>query len=305
MSKGSRTILFGTCLVAFASSAALAQSADPAEDPTGMDPAADPPTDPGTDPAADPMTDPAATPDPMAEPAAEAPASRWPREVINRPLTLPKGLAVVGADVSTSTSNFFDPAIVNLTAGYGITDDFEIGFGSYLFSTEDAGKGSLDLGLGYKLLRGAAGGKLEVIGRATTGYSLASEGMNPLVAGLQAQYNITPKLAVLMPGTHLSVALDGDPKPITFRIPVGVGVQATNTVYVQLDTTIATLNLKDSANAVIFSDTTPLTLSGYINVMPALDVILGVSADLTPPDPIGVDDTLAVMAGARYYIGQL
>lgn len=290
MSKGSRTILFGTCLVAFASSAALAQSPDPSADPAATDPVADPAA----------TTAPEATP-----PAAEEPASRYPRSIIDRPLTYPKGLAAVGVDVVTSTSNFVDPALVKLMAGYGITDDLEIAFGRYSFITDDAGKGDIDVNLGYKLLRGAAGGKLELIGRVETGYSLATEGMKPLLVGAHVQYNVTPKIALFTPGQQLSFALDGDPKPITFSVPVGVGFQANKTVWLQLETTLATLKISNSTNRFIFSDTTPVALTGYINVMPALDVLAGVSADLTPPDPIAVDDTLMVMVGARYYIGKL
>lgn len=300
MSKGSRTILFGTCLVAFATSAALAQSPDPSADPAATDPVADPAA----------TTAPDATP-----PATEEPASRYPRSVIDRPLTFPKGLAAVGVDVSTFTANstFLDPALIRILAGYGITDDLEIGFGHYAFATSDAGKGSIDANIGYKLLRGAAGGKLEVIARAQTGYSLAAEGMNPLQLGVHAQYNVTPKFAVYTPGQQLSFGLSGAVKPITFSIPVGAAVQAAKTVWIQLDTTLANIKIKDSANAFIFADSTPLALTGIINVMPALDVLAGVSANLTPADTVvgtttvkgDIADTISLMVGARYYIGKL
>ncbi len=288
MSKGTRNVLLGTCLAVFAGGTAWAQP------------------DPSSDPGASPDPSAGAQP-PVTTPVTEEPvASRYPRSVIDRPLTFPKGLAAVGADVATSTKNFADPALIRVLAGYGITDDLEIAFGHYAFPTDDAGKGSLDIGLGYKLLRGAAGGKLEVIARAQTGYSLAAEGMNPLFLGAQAQYNATPKIAIYTPGNQLAIALSGDPKPVTFGLPVGVAYQAAKTVWLQLDTTLATLKISNAENAFIFSDVTPLAISGIFNVMPALDVIAGVfSLNLTPPDPIEVADTLGVMVGARYYIGRL
>lgn len=293
MSKGTRNVLLGTCLAVFAGGTAWAQP------------------DPSSDPGASPDPSAGAQP-PVTTPVTEEPvASRYPRSVIDRPLTFPKGLAAVGADVATSTSNFADPASIRVLAGYGITDDFEVNFGHYQFPTNDAGKGDLDIGIGYKLLRGAAGGKLELIARASTGYSLAAEQMKPLLLGVHAQYNATPKLAIYTfpgaaPGSQLSIAVAGDPKPITFGLPVGVAYQATKTVWLQLDTTLATFNISKSANSYIFDTATPVAVTGIINVLPELDLLAQVfSLNLTPPDPIKVADTMGVLVGARYYIGRL
>ncbi|MGE0546340.1 MAG: hypothetical protein AB7R00_04735 [Kofleriaceae bacterium] len=275
----------------------LAQDPPP---PTEGEP--DPST--ATDPAA---TDPAVT-DPNAMPAEEAPApsGRWPREIINRPLTLPKGLAQVGLDVMTRTAAFFDPAVLKLGVGYGITDDFELNYASYMFATDDAGKGSIDFGLGYKLLRGAAGGKLEVIGRAATGYSLAAEGLNPLQLGAHVQYNVTPKVALITPGGQLVFALAGDPKPIFFQLPVAVGFQATPELYLQVDTTLAQVKISNSENAFFGADIIPLLISAYYNAMPALDVFAQFgSFNLKVPEGASASDTLYINVGARYYIGDL
>ncbi|MGE0869979.1 MAG: hypothetical protein AB7P03_15540 [Kofleriaceae bacterium] len=262
-------------------------------------------TDPATDPAA---TDPAAT-DPNAMPAEEAPApsGRWPREVINRPLTQPKGMATVGVDVKTYTASFFDPAILKLGAGYGITDDFEISYVSYQFGTDEAGKGLIDAGIGYKILRGAAGGKLEMIARASTGYNMFIEEMNPLLVGAHVQYNVTPKVALITPGGQLSFALAGDPKPIFFQLPVAVGLQATPELYVQVDTTLASIKISNSENAFFGADVTPLALTAFYNVMPALDVFGQFGAEnLTPPEGgPSASDTMFINVGARYYIGDL
>lgn len=233
-----------------------------------------------------------------------APAPRWPREIINRVLTYPKGVAVAGLDISTSTSHFFDPATLRVLGGYGISDDLEINFAHYAFATNAAGKGSVDAGLGYKILRGAVDGKLEMIARVQTGYSLAAKGLNPLAVGTHVQYNVTPKIALITPGGQLSVALAGDVKPITFGLPVSLGFQATPELYLQLDTTLATFSISNSATTFIFADSTPLFAGAYYNVLPALDVNAGFSVNATPATG-GVGDTLAVLVGARYYIGQL
>jgi hypothetical protein len=243
----------------------------------------------------------------LAQPAEPAP-SRYPRDIISRVLTYPKGMVVAGVDVATATSNFFDPAGLRVLAGYGITDDFELNFAHYSFSTDDAGKGSIDAGLGYKLLRGAAGGKLEVIARAQTGYSLLAEDLNPLLLGVHAQYNITPTIAVITapPGTgHVSIGL-GDVNSIAVNLPVSFAVQPTPTFYVQLDTNFATLAINDDAGDSTYfgADVTPIFAAAYLNVIPAADVFAGVgSTNLTPPDGVDVGDTFYVLAGARYYGG--
>jgi hypothetical protein len=252
---------------------------------------------------------------PTLAPPADGPTpSRYPRDIISRVLTYPAGLVVVGGDVSTSTENFFDPAQLRPLVGYGITDDLEINFADFVLGTDENVRKSINANVGYKLLRGAMDGKLEVIGRVQVGYALeqkvedvvvAEAGLAPLLLGVQAQYNITPKIAVITPGQQLSIALDGEVKPITFALPVAVGIQLTPTVYAQVDTKLATLEIADAETTVIFSDTTPLALTGFLNAIPALDVFAGLTMDLTPPGDAGVGDTLGVIFGARYYIGQL
>lgn len=279
------------CLLASATSVAMAQSPDLSEAPLDADVAT------------------------ATEPSAKQPAIRYPRRIIDRPFTYPKGLAAVGFDASTLTtsSTFLSPALIRGLVGYGITDDLEIGFGRYAFATNAPGKGSIDVTIGYTLLRGAAGGKVDVIGRVQTGYNLAREGMSPLQIGAQAGYLITPSFAVFSPGLMLSFALSGETKPITLSVPMSAGVQATETVWIELGAVLADLSISKSSNTFILADSTPLTLSGYLTIVPALDAILSVTANLTPPAVTvgattmspGIADTIELMVGARYYIGRL
>ncbi|MFN0246986.1 MAG: hypothetical protein ACKV2T_08750 [Kofleriaceae bacterium] len=298
MKTASRLLIASLASLGFAGTA-LAQDATA---PTEPDPNAPPP-----DGA---VTDPNAMPDPNA-PAAGS--TRWPRAVIARPLTLPAGVFAVGADVVNFTESFFDPAIIRVFVGYGITDDIELAFAHYAFPTSDVGKGDILAQVGVKLARGAMGGKLEAIARAQIGYDLAasvdlmtgetSGAVAPLGLGVHVQYNVTDKISLVTPGNQLTVGLD--PFTMALNIPVGVGFQATPELYVQLDTSLATINIKDSATAVIFADATPLAVTATYNVMPALDVLAGLALDLTPADPLGVGDTFAILLGARYYGGKL
>ncbi|HSK04159.1 MAG TPA: hypothetical protein VK932_23055 [Kofleriaceae bacterium] len=278
---------------------------------------------PGTAFAQDGETEEAAEGEPEAEgtpedagrePADDAPAAggRWPRAVIARPLTLPKGLAQLGADLGAN--NDFSALGMNLVAGYGISDDLEATL-FYGFALKDFEiKGNLDVDVGYKLLRGAAGGKLEVIGRARLGYSVVGEDLNPLRLGAHVQYNVTDKIALITPGQQLVIGLaesEGGGTPMFLQLPVAVGFQATPELYLQLDTTLAQIEISDSGNAFFGADTTPIAVTAVYNAMPALDVIASIGLDLTPPDTvapapeIGVGDTLTFLVGARYYLGDL
>lgn len=261
-------------------------------------------------------------PDPTASPAPEpvaAATGRWPRAVFARPLTLPEGLAQVGGDIVAT--NAFDGFGLNLVGGYGISDDLEV-TGFYLFSLDDFnGKGNLDVDVGYKLARGAAGGKLEVIGRGRVGYDIGGESANPLRLGAHVQYSLTDKIALITPGQQLSIALEATPevmgvggaREIFLQLPVAVGYQATPELYLQLDTTLAKIKIADSANELFGADSTPIALTGVYNAMPALDVIGSFAFNLNAPaddgnpmtDEPGVGDSVTVTVGARYYLGDL
>jgi hypothetical protein len=237
---------------------------------------------------------------------ADAPvAARYPRSVIARPLTLPAGVFQVGDDMAANKD--FSILATNLVAGYGINDKLEATL-YYAFALKEfEAKGNLDVNVGYAVVRGAMGGKLEAIARVQAGYSPLAEGMRPLAAGVQVQYNVSDKLCLITPGGQFQMALEEDAamaKPITFGLPVAVGFQATPEAYVQLDTQLATFKIADSANAFIFADTTPLKVTAIYNVMPAVDVSAAVGLDVTPPAG-GAGDTLAFLLGVRYYGGDI
>ena len=233
------------------------------------------------------------------------PAPRYPRAVIARPLTLPANLAVLGADASANHdfSTMGGAPIV----GYGITDDLEVQV-PYAFATKELElKGSLNVDVGYKLLRGAVDGKLEAIARVRGGYNLLGSAATPLMVGVHVQYNITDTLAVISgtPGSQqlrISLAKDAEmARPIDLSLPIGVGYQATNELYLQLDTRLVQLDLSDSANVVIGADATPVALTVVYNALPALDVQAVLATDLSNTP----GDALTFLVGARYYAGKL
>ena len=242
----------------------------------------------------------------------EAPAAggRWPRANIARPLTLPKGLINAGAAITAN--NDFSVLGLGLNGGYGVSDDLEVRLTYGLTLKDFEAKGPLGIEAGYKVLRGSMGGKLEVIGRVGTGYNLLAEGLSPLYAGAQAQYNVSDKLAVFTPGRQLNISLEeatiGVPpatatvRPIFLSLPVGAGYQATPELWAQVDTNIANIEIADYTTGFIFADFIPLNLSVIYNLKPALDITASIGfTDLKN----NAGDNLNFSIGARYYIGAL
>jgi hypothetical protein len=225
--------------------------------------------------------------------------------VFARTLTLPSGIAMLGADMGANHD--FSALGAAPIVGYGITDDFEIQVPYAFAAKELEAKGSLNLDAGYKLLRGAAGGKLEAIARIRGGYDLLAEAATPLMIGVHVQYSVTDKLALISgtPGAQqLRIGLAEDAtmvRPIDFSLPFAVGYQVTPALYLQLDTKLAQFDIKDSANVFIGADATPVLLTAVYNVVPALDVQAAVGTDFSN-EP---GDTLTFLLGARYYAGRL
>jgi len=82
---------------------------------------------------------------------------------------------------------------------------------------------------------------------------------------------------------------------VVFSLPLGIGVQASDTIYLQLDTKLV------SDTTLIVRDAVPATLTVLCNVVPALDVQAALGTDLmTAPG-----DNLAFLVGARFYPGLL
>ena len=211
---------------------------------------------------------------------------------------------MIGADALANKD--FSAMYAAPIVGFGITDKLEVQV-PYTFATRELeAKGNLGIDVGYVVLRGALGGKFEAIARVRGGYNTLDSDPLPLQIGLHAQYNFTPKIAVIsgIPGSQqLSIALAEDADmatPVTFGLPIGVGVQPTEEFYLQVDTKLATFNISDSANTFIGADSTPASLTAVYNVIPALDVQAAIGTDLN-----AASDTLAFLLGARYYAGDL
>lgn len=216
---------------------------------------------------------------PKVKKAPEAPATSWPVEIINRPLTLPKGAWSAGLGVSAN--NDFSAVGVDATGlwglSYGISDALSVGIG-YGLSVEPSsdGKGPMAFNVGYTYF---SGDKLSLTATGSTGYDFASESMSGLSLGTYVWYNITPVITLISPGGQLSVGLE-DPNEISFSMPVSIGYQATKNVFATFDTNLLpNVGVKDSDTMVIGADTLPVGVTGYYSPSNQIDIGLSVSTD--------------------------
>jgi hypothetical protein len=244
----------------------------------------------------------------------------WPKEIIDRPLTVLAGKLGAEADlyiahasvtIAGMTSSATSEGLF-LGAGYGISDKLEVG-GSYAFALNEFEiKGPLTLYGNFnltndgKLAVGAGAGLvLDFAGTDVTDGSSQTD--VAIEAGLGVRFKLAPKFALFtgnpwapgLLGNHLHLGLSGDESK-TFAIPVGFALQATPELFAYVSTNIATILLSDPGmgdRAVLISDITPLTIGAWFNLNKNLDV----GGSLNFFDVQNAGDLWAITVGARYF----
>ncbi|HEY0255766.1 MAG TPA: hypothetical protein VGC41_29760, partial [Kofleriaceae bacterium] len=243
----------------------------------------------------------------------------WSDELIQRPLTMPKGKTGIYAELAfdhfSSDAGSETTELLGAGVAYGIDDKLEIGASYAIALHEFEGKGPLTLYGDYSLynkgpLTVAVNvdllidflGSVDV--NLATGETSSSTDL-ALEAGLGVRYRINDKIALftgnpIAPeavGKHLHIGLNHS-GPVSFDIPVGIGVQPTPQFYASAATNIAHLGFSNDSNAVIFSDFFDLELRAFYVVNKNVDV----GAFLTLPDLVNAQfDVVEFGIGAAYY----
>lgn len=219
----------------------------------------------------------------------------WPIEIIKRPPTLPSGMLRLQLDASL---RFFErgggmmmqsetETDIGLAvgAGYGITNDFEIGAAYGFIADEGDLEGQLSVYGEYKFLDGT----VDVAGTGGLVYDLASES-GALLLGAEVQFEIGDRFAIYTPGYQLAIGIfnDGD-TPISLALPVGIRVQFTPQIFGFAQTTVATIGIKDSGDSSLLDDVS-LLVGAFYSVSNKLD--LGAALSIPESDDIGFVFTL-------------
>jgi hypothetical protein len=193
-----------------------------------------------------------------------------PQEIIMRPLTTPGGQITAAGDFGILIAP--DPIGTAMGLGlggfYGVNEQLEVG-ASYGFSLKEfEAKGDLNVTAAFSILEG----NLAVAADAGFGYSLLAEGLEPLTAGAEVRFRLNDQLAVYSPGHQLRIALEGDPKPITLGLPVGVGYQASPQLFAFVATEVANISISNSSTVVFGADYIPLTAGAFFSPSNTMDL---------------------------------
>jgi hypothetical protein len=192
-----------------------------------------------------------------------------PQEIIMRPLTTPGAQLTVGGDlVFPINPDAFDFLGLNLGGSYGVDDKIEVGATYFFALKEFEAKGDIGVQAAYNIMEG----NLSVAADVATGYDLLAEGMDNLEVGARVRFRLNDQLAITSPGGQLSIALDGDPKPITLGLPVGVAMQASPQIYAFVATELANISISNSETIVFGSDYIPLAVGAFFSPSNTMDV---------------------------------
>jgi len=139
-------------------------------------------------------------------------------------------------------------------------------------------------------------------------YNLAGK-TGGIALGMFFQYNLSEKMALYTPGGHLRaqfIAEDPDaagplaaPKPIDLNLPVGFAYQASKNIYAFAQTSIATINISNSATAIIFADATPLTVGAFYSMSNKMEL----GAQIATGDVPHIGDAFAFSVVGRLFMG--
>jgi len=218
-----------------------------------------------------------------------------PQEITMRPLTTPASQITVAGDLGILMIPDLDTALALSVGGsYGVSEKLEVG-AFYAFALKEfEAKGDLTVQAAFSLLEG----NLAVAPNLTTGYDLFSEGIDPLGLGARVRFRVNDQLAINSPGSQLSIALDGDPKPIALGLPVGVSYQVSPALYAFVNTSIGNLSIADSTTTFIFADNLPLAVGAFFSPSNTMDF----GGQLSWFDLKEASDTIAITLSARLHL---
>lgn len=213
--------------------------------------------------------------DPSTQPpppeAAEAKWERWSRRYIDRPRTLPRGVLEAGGYLDLDRYAAGDTSTTTISAlaagGYGVTDQLEVRASYGLTLDEFEAKGPLSVGAAFGLREGS----LAIAASGDFTYDLASE-IGELGLGARVRYKLTPDLALYSYRQLVMTLVSDAGKPANLRLPIGVGFQLNEALYLFGETELAVLDLKDSETLALFADYIPVTAGAVFTLSSKLEV---------------------------------
>jgi hypothetical protein len=183
----------------------------------------------------------------QAPPPLAAPPPRYPRPILERPLTLPAGMVAVAAGVATAT---YEAATADgeLVTGY---QTYALAGGAVGLTERIEAMGELALsGGGHTLLFAQTTarlvrGQIELGARIGAVFSFQSSSLYDLRLGVPARIALAPRVALIAVDDVAQVAFDPGDTDLVLRLPVGVAYQVSQAVYAALGVSLVEVELTE------------------------------------------------------------
>jgi hypothetical protein len=229
-----------------------------------------------------------------------------PDAIIDRPRTMPAGEYEVFDELARllmTTVNPSDPGdrvtrrTTSLAIGgaAGITDELDVRIAVPIELRPALSMDQLvSFGAGYTIVRGDA---VTAAVRVDGGIEQGGAPISPIQIGIDVQWRIAARVALFADERQLTIGVSGDTRPVRLALPLGVGVQASDRLYLALETRLARFGLHDSGTSYVLVDATPLSGSVYLTCARTVDVFARAAfADLGR-----AGDSYGLAAGARLF----
>jgi hypothetical protein len=243
--------------------------------------------------------------------ADELPPPAWPQEIIARPFTLNAGMIdahVAGELLALKTGmdamgnpTYSTGESLALGVAFGVSNQLQLGvdYAAPVHPNFHAGDGTLGAGAAFRFahsetISGALAAQFVYLRQTVAGITTDSEAID---VGIAFRYRFVDSLSVFTPGPQLAIGLN-KPQPISATIPVGVELQASSSLYLQVATNLAKIGIKDysGSNQYIISDFIPVTAGVYFSPSNQLDIGVVASDDLKH-----ASDAYALLATLRFF----
>lgn len=245
--------------------------------------------------------------DEQIESKADVKSSAYPSALIKRPFTLPQGsFEVSGAmkfgnhrDDSGAVAN--DMASLNsLSARVGLTDDlqFAVSWNGFQIPKMNPTK-SVNAGLGYFV---GANRFFATMVSVDVPLHFNSDVVRNVQFAATTAFGVTKDISILAFYDNLvDFRFAGKKYEASFNLPIKVGYQATDSLWLDVSTTLATFQVGSSKEHSYIWQAAPVKVRGLYAITNAFDVVADVGFD----NVVKPKDSFAFTLGLNYRIGIL
>jgi hypothetical protein len=222
----------------------------------------------------------------------------YPRIIRDRPGILPGGVVRLGADGGGDSDGRL---IDQMSASLGLGHEVELGVGDRM-SLSGPDLQTPSVALGYALVDSVHAKLIPRTG--VTFYSLPAQSFVRFDAGVDAELELSPSLAIMLPAHQIQMDTSGMGAATTLALPVAAELRLRPTLALHLQLTAIRLRAdapNDWHGSSLLMDATPFAVAATWSACHRVDVLGLVQRDLSGPGVTPTTDTLTALVGLRFY----